>query len=58
MGSQAKMENQDYQVCRGLLDPKEARESLEMQELAFQDPKVKRDQEGSQDLQDRLEPTD
>lgn len=44
------MENQAYQVCRDLLVPKEARENLELQELAFQDHKVKRDQEGFQDL--------
>lgn len=48
--SLAEMENQAYQVCRGLLVPKDAREKLELQELAFQDHRVKRDQEGSQDL--------
>lgn len=49
-GSLAKMENQVYQVCRGLSVQKETREMLELQESAFQDHKVKRDQEGSQDL--------
>lgn len=46
-GSLAEMENPAYQVCRGLLVPKEEREKLELRELAFQDHKEKRDQEGS-----------
>lgn len=44
------MENQAYPVFRGPLVPKEAREVMELQESAFRDHKVKRGQEGFQDL--------